>query len=319
LVSSLATLGGRALSMSLPCVRWNWFACGLPTPLSLATLLAVRSPLFFPSLSLRLFELSADILLVSPRRYRRELGICARVVLLGERNCCHGAFPCPTRKPCAFTPHLRVSLHSLTPLHVLQAYEITAFTTCLQMWPGAASVNPAVYITAILIFYFATNIWNTRWFGNAESADFPSPRQVSVLTLTLFSADLASHSSRSSSRSVSSSSPSSPWSAETPCTSSSSSSPFTHFFFTFLFSTLIHPSSQQVRVPLLARSWTLLDPLPGSQRRCWQIRRIPLRRSSFLFPLPSPSSPRSSLSRFTGSHLSSLHTDQECRLHHCWS
>ncbi|KAI5480100.1 hypothetical protein MNV49_001760 [Pseudohyphozyma bogoriensis] len=48
------------------------------------------------------------------------------------------------------------------------AYEVTAFTIVLNYWPAAGNVNPAVYITVILAFYFVNNIWDTRYFGNAE-------------------------------------------------------------------------------------------------------------------------------------------------------
>ncbi|GAA6022462.1 hypothetical protein JCM10207_004402 [Rhodosporidiobolus poonsookiae] len=48
------------------------------------------------------------------------------------------------------------------------AYEVTAFTIVLDYWPAASNVNPAVYIAVILAAYYVFNVWDTRWFGNAE-------------------------------------------------------------------------------------------------------------------------------------------------------
>ncbi len=50
----------------------------------------------------------------------------------------------------------------------MTAYEVTAFTIVLSYWPASENVNPAVYIAVVLAAYFAMNIWDTRYFGNAE-------------------------------------------------------------------------------------------------------------------------------------------------------
>ncbi len=50
----------------------------------------------------------------------------------------------------------------------LVAYEVTSFTVVLGYWQDTMGVNVAVYISVLLVCYFVLNIWNTRFFGNAE-------------------------------------------------------------------------------------------------------------------------------------------------------
>lgn len=46
--------------------------------------------------------------------------------------------------------------------------EATAFALLMDWWPNAAKLNPAVYITIMLVSVLAINLAGVRWYGEAE-------------------------------------------------------------------------------------------------------------------------------------------------------
>ncbi|KAK4056821.1 general amino acid permease agp2 [Microbotryomycetes sp. JL221] len=50
----------------------------------------------------------------------------------------------------------------------LVIFEVVAFGLVLGFWDSAQEVHPAVFISIVIVAYTALNIWNSRFFANAE-------------------------------------------------------------------------------------------------------------------------------------------------------